>query len=116
MSTEGSDFLDLVHQLEGVEQSDGPRYSTFKVHGHGFAYYWPATQTVGLRQELAEQLALVAERPAVFEVMFTAGAFGWIVVHLGGVDRAELAELTLEAWRLSAPRDLASARGDELPT
>lgn len=116
MGTEGRDFLELVHQLEDVEQLDGPRYATFRVHGHGFAYYWPPTQTVGLRQELAEQLALVAERPEVFEVQFTAGAYGWVVVHLHGVDRAELAELTLEAWRLSAPAELVRARGDRLPT
>ena len=58
---------------------------------------------MGLKQTLAEQVALVAERPEVFEVQFTAGGFGWVVVHLDGIDRSELAELTYEAWRLSAP-------------
>lgn len=39
----------------------------------------------------------------MFEVQFTAGEFGWVVVHLEGVQRDELAELVFEAWRLSAP-------------
>ena len=67
---------------------------------------------MGLKQTLAEQAALVAERPEVFEVQFTAGGFGWVVVQLDGIARDELAELTFEAWRLSAPaRLVARARG-----
>ena len=57
----------------------------------------------------------MAERPEVFEVQFTAYGFGWVVVHLDGIDRDELAELTFEAWRLSAPQQLVSERGDRLP-
>ena len=49
------------------------------------------------------QLDLVAERPQVFEKQFTARGFGWVVVKVEGVERDELAELTFEAWRLSAP-------------
>jgi hypothetical protein len=110
------DFVDLATQLEGVEQVDHGRYLHFLVHGHGFGYLWLPTRTVGLKQELSEQLALVAERPEVFEVQFTTGVFGWVVVHLDGVERGELAELTYEAWRLSAPAALLELRGDRLPT
>ncbi|HEY5822077.1 MAG TPA: MmcQ/YjbR family DNA-binding protein [Propionibacteriaceae bacterium] len=113
MRSEG--FLELAHQLDGVEIKDGSRYATLRVHGNTFGYLWEATQTVGLKQLLAEQLALVSERPEVFEVQFTIGQFGWVVVQLDGVDRAELAELTYEAWRLTAPVTLVQARGDRLP-
>ena len=47
----------------------------------------------------------------MFEVQFTSGGFGWVVVHLEGVERDELAELTFEAWRLTAPADAVEARG-----
>jgi hypothetical protein len=110
-----ADFLELVEQLEGVERIDSARYSSFKIHGDTFGFLWPRTRTVGLKQLVAEQLALVAERPEVFEVQFTAGRFGWLVVYLDGVDRSELAELTYEAWRLTAPAALIDSRGDELP-
>ena len=108
-------FLDLVGQLDEVQVQENARYSKLAVGGHTFGYLWEPTRTVGLKQTLAEQAALVAERPEVFEVQFTAGGFGWVVVQLDGVDRRELAELTFEAWRLSAPARLVSARGERLP-
>ena len=83
--------------------------------GRTFGYLWQPTRTVGLKQTLAEQAALVAERPEVFEVQFTAGGFGWVVVYLDGIERDELAELTFEAWRLSAPVRLVAERADRLP-
>jgi hypothetical protein len=109
------EFLDLVGQLDDVTVVEHSRYSSFAVTGRTFGYLWEPTRTVGLKQTLAEQAALVGERPEVFEVQFTAGGFGWVVVHLDGVERAELAELTFEAWRLSAPAQLVDQRGDRLP-
>ena len=115
MGTTTEVFRRLAGQLEDVDCTDGPRYSTFRVRSHTFAYLWEPTQTVGLKQLITEQLALVAERPDTFEVQFTGGGFGWIVVHLPRVDRRELAELTYEAWRLTAPAALVEARHDRLP-
>ena len=100
------EFLDLVGQLEEVASSS-TRATPARGAGRTFGYLWEPTRTVGLKQTLAEQAALVAERPEVFEVQFTAGGFGWVVVHLDGIDREELAELTFEAWRLSAPARLS---------
>src|SRR6478736_4395728 len=113
--SEISDFLELVHQLPEVRPSDHDRYRRFDVRQRVFAYLWEPTRTVGLKQTIAEQLALVAERPEVFEVQYTAYGFGWVVVHLDGVERDELAELTFEAWRLTASAGLIDRRGDRLP-
>jgi hypothetical protein len=110
------DFRELVAQLPAVGSHDADRWTRYEVAGRTFGYLWPATRTVGLKQTLAEQLALVAGRPDVFEVQFTVGGFGWVVVHLEGVERDELAELTFEAWRLSAPAALVDERADVLPT
>jgi hypothetical protein len=110
-----ADFLELVDQLPEVERSDHDRYWRFDVRRRVFGYLWEPTHTVGLKQTLAEQHALVSERPEVFEVQFTAWGFGWVVVHLEGVERDELAELVFEAWRLSAPAELVNARADVLP-
>lgn len=101
-------FLRLVNALPAVEHATSARYTTFVVHRVKFGYLWPRTGTVGLKQTLSEQRALVAERPDVFEVQFTAGGFGWVVVHLDRIDLDELSELVLEAWRLSAPERLAA--------
>lgn len=96
----------LLGRLVEVERSEARDYSSFSVRGKRFGYFWPRTRTVGLKQEISEQLALVAERPDVFEVQFTAGGFGWVVVYLDKIDADELAELLYEAWRLSAPEEL----------
>src|SRR3954467_414900 len=107
MGVADEDFLRMVAGLAEVERSRARDYTSYSVRGKRFGYYWPRTKTVGLKQTLSEQLALVSERPDVFEVQFTAGGFGWVVVYLTGIDFAELNELVYEAWRLSAPEELA---------
>jgi hypothetical protein len=110
-----TDFFELADQLPEVSRVDHERYWRIAVGDRTFGYLWEPTRTVGLKQTLAEQLALVAERPETFEVQFTAGGFGWVVVRLDGVERDELAELTFEAWRLTAPTALLDLRGERLP-
>ncbi|QUQ63614.1 MmcQ/YjbR family DNA-binding protein [Kutzneria sp. CA-103260] len=97
----------VLDALAEVEQSQARDWTSFGVRGKRFGYYWPRTETVGLKQTIAEQQALVAERPEVFEEQFTMGGFGWVVVQLAGVEADELAELVYEAWRLTAPEELA---------
>ena len=109
------DLFQLADQLPEVTRTDHGRYWRIAVGAKTFGYLWEPTRTVGLKQTIAEQLALVAERPQTFEVQFTSGGFGWVVVRLGGVERDELAELTFEAWRLTAPAALIDRRGDRLP-
>ncbi|HET6153453.1 MAG TPA: MmcQ/YjbR family DNA-binding protein [Marmoricola sp.] len=109
------DFLELVSQLPEIRQGDSATWSRFEATGRAFGYLWPATETVGLKQTIVEQLSLVAERPDVFEVQYTSGGFGWVVVHLDRIERDELAELTFEAWRLTATADVVAAQGDRLP-
>jgi|SRR5882757_1839379 len=111
MSVSSAVFHRVVDALAEVERSQARDWTSFGVRGKRFGYYWPRTETVGLKQTIAEQQALVAERPEVFEEQFTMGGFGWVVVQLAGVEADELAELVYEAWRLSAPEELA----DELP-
>jgi hypothetical protein len=109
------DARDLVGQLDRAAMIELQHYTKLEVEGRTLGYLWEPTCTIGLRQTIAEQQALVAERPEVFEVQFTAWGFGWVVVHLEGVERDELAELVFEAWRLSASSELVEQRGDKLP-
>ncbi|WP_106619779.1 MmcQ/YjbR family DNA-binding protein [Saccharothrix carnea] len=108
MAVSSDEFIRMVNTLVDVKRAEGGDYSSFSVHGKRFGYYWPRTQTVGLKQLLSEQQALVAERPDVFEEQFTSGGFGWVVVYLVGIEADELSELVFEAWRLSAPEDLVA--------
>lgn len=102
------EFLEMLDRLPGVTMSHGGEWVGIKVRGKGFAYLWEATETVGLKATIEEQIALVAERPEVFEVQFTAGRFGWVVVHLDRIDADELFELVAEAWCLTAPKPMVA--------
>lgn len=106
MAVPDSQFFLMIDNLAEVEQARARGYTSFSVHGKRFGYHWPRTSTVGLKQTLSEQLALVAERPDTFEIQFTAGGFGWVVVYLAKIDADELHELVYEAWRLTAPEPL----------
>ena len=110
-----ADFFALADQLPEVTRVDNGRHWRIAVVERTFGYLWEPTRTVGLKQTISEQLALVAERPETFEVQFTSGGFGWVVVRLAGVERDELAELTFEAWRLTAPAGLVERQGEQLP-
>lgn len=106
MGVSVDEFLELLKELPEVRMGHGGEWVGLKVHDKGFGYLWEATETVGLKATIEEQIALVSERPEVFEVQFTAGRFGWVVVHLDKIDSEELFELMAEAWCLTAPRQL----------
>ncbi|MFE7799409.1 MmcQ/YjbR family DNA-binding protein [Nocardia sp. NPDC057440] len=108
MAVHNKEFFRIIDALVDVQRAKSEKYTTFSVRSKRFGYYWPRTETVGLKQTLSEQLALVSERPEVFEVQFTAGGFGWVVVSLAGIEADELSELVFEAWRLSAPEELVA--------
>ena len=112
MAVSTDEFFRILDTLLDVQRAKGGHYTSFSVHGKRFGYYWPLTQTVGLKQTLSEQQALVSERPDVFEEQFTSGGFGWVVVYLAGIDTDELSELIFEAWRLSAPAELVAKAPD----
>ena len=67
-----ADLFELADQLPEVVRSDNGRYWRITVGDKTFGYLWEPTRTVGLKQTIAEQLALVAERPETFEVQFTS--------------------------------------------
>ncbi|MEW9553852.1 MmcQ/YjbR family DNA-binding protein [Nonomuraea sp. NPDC050783] len=104
MGVSVDEFLEMLNELPGVKLGHGGEWIGLKVRDKGFGYLWEKTETVGLKATLEEQVALVAERPEVFEAQFTAGRFGWVVVHLDRIDAEELFELVVEAWCLTAPR------------
>ena len=114
MGVSVDEFLALLARLPEVEQGYGGEWTSLKVDGKGFGYLWEKTRTVGLKQTIEEQIALVSERPEIFEVQFTAGRFGWVVVKLDKIEEDELFELVTEAWLLTAPKDLVEAHEPEL--
>ncbi|MFD1046385.1 PQQ-dependent sugar dehydrogenase [Kibdelosporangium lantanae] len=100
MAVRSADFHRLLKKLTAVETAENSRYSSFSVHGRRFGYYWPRTQTVGLKQTIVEQRALVAERPDVFEEQFTSGGFGiyYKNTHSGTITVQAKGEATTDSF------------------
>jgi len=66
-------------------------------------------ETLVLRVDYEERLALVHEQPEVFSVTRHYEDYPFVLVRLAAVDREELAELLEEAWRDVAPVRVVAA-------
>jgi len=60
-----------------------------------------------------EREALVASEPAKFLMPSQADMrYHWVEVRLDAIDRQEMRELVLDAWRMVVPRSVAAAYSD----
>ena len=116
--TDADDVRRLALALPGVAEIDSDGFD-FRVGGHGFVWSYPergpgkprvirtdiAVLFVG---DEAEKQALLLGEPRIF---FTAPGYeGWplVLLRLAEVDLERLAELVTDAWRMRAPRELAT--------
>jgi len=93
--------------------SSGDQHVTFRVRNKTFAYYLEDHHGDGrtalcCKAAAGEQQALVASDPMRFYRPAYLGPRGWVAVRLDldDVDWDEVAELALEAYRLTAPKRL----------
>ena len=57
-----------------------------------------------------ERDALVASEPGKFLMPGRSDLrFNWVLVRLGAIERAEMTELVLDAWRMVVPKRVAAA-------
>jgi hypothetical protein len=102
----------ICHALPEVT-SGGDQHVTFRVRGRTFAYYLEDHHGDGrtalcCKAAAGEQQALVAADPERFYRPAYLGPRGWVAVRLdtGDVDWDEVAELAVDAYRLTAPKRL----------
>ncbi|SRR6266496_4296521 len=81
---------------------------TFRVRGKIFAIGGEDSDTLSVKATPAGQAELIDLDPATFSVAAYVGRFGWVRVSLDRIDSVELRRLVIEAWRLTAPKRLAS--------
>lgn len=84
-------------------------HPTYRVRDKMFASTSEDSPKVCLKATKETQAALLASDPDTFSFPAYVGRHGWVDVQLATVDRAELAELVAEAWRLTAPKRLVKA-------
>jgi hypothetical protein len=84
-------------------------HPTLRVNNKMFAVGAPGSTTLTLKASTEDQAELIAADPDTFSIAPYTGRYGWVLVQLSTVDRAELRDLIVEAWRLTAPKRLAAA-------
>ncbi len=119
---DAGDVRRLALALPHVEEIDSDGFD-FRVGGKGFIWSYPEREP-GQRRVIRTDIAVLyvgdeAEKQALLlgepEVFFsTPGYDGWplIMLRLWEVDMERLAELVTDAWRMRAPRELASDLDD----
>ena len=115
---DADDVRRLALALLGVAEIDSDGFD-FRVGGKGFVWSYPE-RLPGQRRVIRTDIAVLfvgdeAEKQALLlgepEVFFTAPGYdGWplVMLRLAQVDSERLTELVTDAWRMRAPRDLAS--------
>ncbi len=67
-------------------------------------------QVMGFGFPKEERAALVAAEPDKFLMPVQSDMrYRWLRVRLAAIDRAEMAELVLDAWRMCVPKSVAAA-------
>ena len=109
------DFRDLVLSLPETIEKETWGHPTFRVRNKMFATAATDLSTATVKSTLDEQRALTQTDPDTFTVPPYVGKHGWIRIATARVDPDELRELTIEAWRMTAPKRLVKAWDAEHP-
>jgi hypothetical protein len=81
---------------------------TFRVRRKIFAIGGEGATHVSIKATPFIQEDLIERDPVTFARAAYVGRFGWITVDLGRVEPFELERLLRDAWRLTAPKRLAT--------
>jgi hypothetical protein len=97
--------------LKLPETSEKPCYGTpgFYVKRKLFARMLPDGKTLAVKVDLNEREALLAAAPDVFYLTSHYQPWPMVLVRLDRVEREDLADRVLEAWRFEAPAKLLAA-------
>jgi hypothetical protein len=99
--------------LPDAQEREAWGEATFRVRNKIFLMLTEGERHAWCKNHHDEQRALVSMDPDTFFVPSFVGPSGWIGVRLSRVDRAEMHELLIEAWRLTAPKRAVKAFDDE---
>jgi hypothetical protein len=99
----------LALSLPEVEERLTWEEPTFRVRNKIFAMFADERRAIWVKSTHDEQRALCHMDPGTFFVPPYVGQNGWVGIRYRTVDRGELEELLIEAWRMTAPKRLVHA-------
>jgi hypothetical protein len=105
-----SDVVAAGRELPEVDESTWFRTPSLKVRKKSFCRMKEDGETLVVRVvDLEDKEALLRADPAVFFTTAHYDGYAYVLVRLAAVDRAQLAELIEDAWRIVAPTRLVAA-------
>jgi hypothetical protein len=103
------EFRSIALSLPEAEERETWGEATFRVRDKIFATLSSDEKTAGVKATLDDQEVLLAAHPEAFSRAHYVGRFGWVSVQLESVDPDLLRELSVDAWRRTAPKRLAAS-------
>ena len=110
------DVVAIGSRLPGVEVGTSYGTPALRVRGKGICRLRTDPDALVVRViDLADREALLRGKPGTYFSTAHYDGYPYVLVRLDAVDRAELAELLEDAWRIRAPKRLVAdydARGE----
>lgn len=94
----------ITLSLPDAEERATWETATFRLRDKIFAMFSDREHELWIKSTHDEQRALVAMDTDTYFVPPYVGANGWVGARIAGVDREELRELLIEAWRMTATK------------
>ncbi len=105
-----ADAVAIGRRLPEVEEGTWFRTPCLRVRKKSFCRMKEDGETLVVKVvDLEDKEALLRGQPDVFSTTPHYDGYAYVLVRLAAVDRAQLAELLEDAWRLSAPKRLLAA-------
>jgi hypothetical protein len=106
------DVRELALELPETEESTSYGTPAFKVRKKLFARMREEGDVLVVKVERDERAALIESEPDVYFYTPHYENYGFVLVRLDAVDRAELREILTDSWRLAAPERLIAELDD----
>ncbi len=105
-----ADVREVARPLPRSEEHLIRDYIKFRVGKIVYASISPDEMTLGFGFPKEERVALIASRPDVFLMpRLSDQRFQWINARMTALDKDEMRELIIDAWRMVVPKKVAAA-------
>jgi hypothetical protein len=105
-----ADVREVARPLPRSEEHLIRDYVKFRVGKIVYASISPDEMTLGFGFPKEERAALIASRPDVFLMpRLSDQRFQWINARMAALDKDEMRELIIDAWRMVVPKKVAAA-------
>ena len=111
-----ADVREVARPLPRTEEHLIRDYVKFRVGKIVYASISPDELTLGFGFPKEERAALIASRPDVFLMpRLSDQRFHWINADMAALDKDEMRELIIDAWRMVVPKKVAAALDHRVP-